>query len=83
MPIGIRDDVLGHLDNFRSAAKQAGRDPDEMDLTVFGAAPDPDGIRRFRDAGVRRCIFFLPPRGRDDVLPILDKYTSLMSAVGK
>jgi hypothetical protein len=31
---------------------------------------------------VLRAIFGLPPAGRDQVLPLLDKYAALMTKIG-
>ena len=38
--------------------------------------------KRRRDAGVTRAIFGLPPAGRDQVLPLLDKYAALAARIG-
>jgi hypothetical protein len=45
-------------------------------VSLFGAPADPDALRQLRDLGVARVIFALPPRGRDDVLPLLDRYAA-------
>jgi hypothetical protein len=36
-------------------------------------------IDAFRAAHVERVIFGLPPAGRDQVLPLLDRYAKLIS----
>lgn len=47
----------------------------------FGAAEDLDLIKRYRDAGVARLVFNLPPAKADEVLPILDRCAVLMRQV--
>jgi len=74
-------DVLSKLPEFRRMALDAGRDPATLPITVFGVAEDLDLIRRYRDAGVARLLFNLPPAKSDEVLPLLDKCADLMRRV--
>ena len=46
--------------------------------TVFGIDEDLDLIKRYRDAGVARLIFNVPPAKADEVLPLLDRCAALM-----
>ena len=71
-------DVLGLLPNFRKMAVEAGRDPATLPITVFGVPEDGDLIERYRDAGVARLVFNLPPAKADEVLPVLDRCAALM-----
>ena len=64
---------------LKRQAAEAGRDPDSLDISVFGARPDPDSVARMEDAGVNRVIFGLPSAERDEVEPLLDEYATLMS----
>jgi probable F420-dependent oxidoreductase len=66
-------DVLGKLPEFRAMATAAGRDPGTIAVTVYGVAEDLELIERYRDAGVARVVFNLPPAKGDEVLPILDR----------
>jgi len=50
------------LDEMSRAAKDAGRDPDAIEITAGGAL-DVDGIKAFADLGVSRII--VPPLGFD------------------
>ena len=56
------EELAGLLDEMRRSAKDAGRDPDGIEITAGGAL-DVDGIKRFADLGVTRII--LPPLGFD------------------
>jgi len=71
-------DVLAKLPEFRKMVVEAGRDPATLPITVFGVAEDGDLIKRYRDAGVARLIFSLPPAKADEVLPVLDRCAALM-----
>jgi len=71
-------DVLGKLPEFAALARAAGRDPAALPITVFGVAEDGDLIKRYRDAGVARLLFNLPPAKADEVLPVLDRCATLM-----
>ena len=71
-------EVLGMLPEFRKMATAAGRDPASIPITVFGVAEDRELIERYRDAGVARLVFNLPPSKAEEVLPILDRCASLI-----
>jgi len=82
-PIGGRDgDIAEHLPLFRDMAREAGRDPDSLEVTVFGAPPDADAMARCRDAGISRAVIFLPPAKSEEILPLLDKHARIMESVG-
>ncbi|NQV59934.1 MAG: LLM class F420-dependent oxidoreductase [Alphaproteobacteria bacterium] len=75
MPLGGRGwDVLDTLPRFRQMAAEADRDPDSMDVTIFGAEDKVDSLKSYQDAGVNRTVFTLPSADRDTVLPLLDQY---------
>ena len=78
IPIGIRDDITEHIPKMRAMAKEAGRDPDSLSITIFGTLPDKDSISKYEDAGAERCNFFLPSAGADKVLPIMDSLAQLI-----
>jgi hypothetical protein len=66
---------------YRKMAKDAGRDPASLSFDVFGATLDLDVLKRYRDAGVTRAIWMLPSKGREEVLPLLDKDAALMQGL--
>jgi hypothetical protein len=47
-------------------------DPRSLSATVAGAPEDPDLPKRYRDLGIARVSFPLPPAHRDEVMPALD-----------
>ena len=60
----------------REAWDAAGRD-DTPNFTIFGVGPDPAAVERCLKHGFDRVVFALPPAGADQVLPLLDRYSSL------
>ena len=63
---------------LRRQAEEAGRDPASINITTFGARPEPDAIARLKAAGVDRAIFGLPSTERDTVVPIIDECARLI-----
>jgi probable F420-dependent oxidoreductase len=59
---GAEDGLLPLLDDMRAAAKDAGRDPDAIEITSGGGL-DLDAVKRYADFGVAR--FVIPPLGFD------------------
>ncbi len=83
LPIGGRDgDIAEHIEQFREMAREARRDPVTLEVSVFAAKPEKDVLARYRDAGIARVVLMLPPAARDDILPILDDYASVMNSLG-
>jgi probable F420-dependent oxidoreductase len=70
--------VLGELEDLRARAARAGRDMKTISVSVFGAQPDAAALDRFAAAGVTRAILRLPSEPRDAVLPLLDRYATLI-----
>ncbi len=79
IPIGGRDgiDFTEHVADLRKAAEQAGRNPDEMEVSIFAAPPEKDFVERCEAAGVSRITFGIPPAGPDVLLPWLDNLVGL------
>jgi hypothetical protein len=83
LPIGIRaGDLAASIAELHRVARDKGRDPKTISISVYGIPADPDRLRALRDLGVDRGIFALPPKGADEVLPILDRYATAMRALG-
>ncbi len=73
IPIVGRDQNMATLaGEFRKLAKEAGRDPDKMELTAYGAPPKPELVTELVEAGMNRIVFGVPMDGADKVLPALD-----------
>jgi hypothetical protein len=83
MPIGFRGNdgvsLAEQIVLLKKQAEEAGRDPDSLNITIFGSRPDPDRIAQFEADGVDRVIFTLPSQERDEVTPLIDECAKLIS----
>ena len=80
MPIGGRYS-LEKWDEVRAACERIGRDPDTVELGVFGAPPDEAKLVGLAAKGVRRAVFGLPQGPRDEVLAALDEMAPLVETM--
>ena len=69
------------IPRFRQLTAEAGRDPDAMDISIGGQAPDADLIKRYNDLNVTRVSTSLPSEKADKILPILDQWVAIMRQV--
>ena len=82
IPVGDPEGALRRLPEFRAMAKDAGRDPAKLEVSIYFAPPDPALLGKLRDGGVARAILGVPTEPREKVLPILDRYAELARKVG-
>ena len=71
-------DVGQFLPEFFKMAREAGRDPADIPVTLFGIPADLDRLRYYRDAGVSRVVVSMESAGADKILPLMDKWSGLM-----
>ena len=81
MPIGVRVDVAERVRAMRAFAQDAGRDPDSIEITIFGAPRSDETLEHYAESGVSRVVFGLPPAPRDVVLPALDRRAAVLSRI--
>ncbi len=78
IPIGFNPDaILSGMKDIAARAEAAGKNPKDFPVSVFGAPGDAGVLKRFAEAGVQRVNFWVPPKPKEDVLPILDGYAKL------
>lgn len=75
-------DVFDYVPKFRELLKEAGRDPTTFPVSLFSSVEDVGILKRYRDMGIVRTVVSLPAAKEDVILPILDRYASLMRQVG-
>lgn len=80
--LGRGEDPASLVPAFRKEAAAAGRDPDGLEISIYGCPPQKELVTRLRDAGVTRAVFFVPSAKADVVLPLLDAQAELAGAVG-
>ena len=78
MPLGGRHPVTNKIAELRSVAAAAGRDPDSIEIGVFGASSDPERLERLAGAGVARAVLSVPSGPPLEVLEKLDTYAPLV-----
>jgi probable F420-dependent oxidoreductase len=72
------------LPKFRDMVHDAGREPGSIEVTLFGMiSDDADSLKRFAELGVTRVVPMLPPQQAETVLPLLDRWASLMRQVSQ
>jgi probable F420-dependent oxidoreductase len=76
-----RGDLSEVLPKFREMAREAGRDPSTIEVSLFGIGEDLDRLKRFAEMGVTRVVPMFPPEKTDKVLPMVDRWTNLMRLV--
>jgi alkanesulfonate monooxygenase SsuD/methylene tetrahydromethanopterin reductase-like flavin-dependent oxidoreductase (luciferase family) len=71
-------DVTEFLPQFRQMAAEAGRDPASVPITIFGGTENLDRVKRYREQGIARVVTMLPSAPSAEVLPILDRWATLI-----
>jgi probable F420-dependent oxidoreductase len=79
MPIVARSPNLAEkIASLRERAAAVGRDPQSISVSAFAAQPDRSYLDGLAQSGVERAIFYVPSAGREEVLPVLDKYAEVI-----
>lgn len=81
LPISARTSLADRLQRLGNACEAEGRDPNEVEVSVFGATTDADGLSALFEDGVNRAVLTLPTAGRDTVLPLLDTWAATRDIV--
>lgn len=74
--------IAEQIAGMREMAAAAGRDPEEIEVSIYFASPDPATIIEFAEAGVDRLAFDLPSVGRDEALASLDAAMAAIKSAG-
>lgn len=78
--IGDDDKNVARIEKvIRRGRDEAGRD---IGVTLQLAPTDPAGLERFAEAGVHRCVWYLPPGDTAAVERALDRYAEARDAYG-
>jgi probable F420-dependent oxidoreductase len=79
LPISLMaGDLKKAIADLHRLAKEKGREPKSLSISVFWAQADRKAIDAYAEMGVERVIFPLPPDARDKVMPIVDQYAKLV-----
>jgi len=74
-------DVFDTVPKFREMLKEAGREAASCPISIFSAPDDADTLKRYRDLGIVRVAVSLPAETESVVLPILDRWASLIRQI--
>jgi probable F420-dependent oxidoreductase len=75
---GAVQDLRDSLKDLRARADRAGRRPQDLSVSLFMVADNEAALRQYQEVGAERAVFGVPSEGRDKVLPLLDKYATLV-----
>ena len=82
IPIGLAvRDMPAAIKDLHAQAKAKGRDPQSIEVSLFWAPPDADGLRQYQDMGIARGVLALPSVPKDEVLKMLDGMAGLVDKV--
>ena len=74
--IGDEETFFARIAELQERARTAGRDP--IPVTFSGAPPKPDVIERLANAGIHRCVFYVPPAPAGEIEHHIDKRAALV-----
>lgn len=79
MPNSDLSELPNQIATLRKMAQEAGRDPNSISISIFGAPSDKASLNQFAELGVERVMLRVPSGGADVVLPALDENAKLIS----
>ncbi|MGI9608371.1 MAG: LLM class F420-dependent oxidoreductase [Acidimicrobiales bacterium] len=74
----LADQIAG----MRAMAVDAGRDPDDIEVSIYFAPTEADGLAELAEAGVDRVAFDLPSVAGSEAIDVLDSALQAMSDAG-
>ena len=75
-PAGLGERIA----KLQRRAEEAGRAP--IPVTYYGASPDRESVELLAEAGVTRCVFYVPTAPADEVTRAADEIAGLVRTVG-
>jgi len=79
LPISMMaGDLKKQIGELHRLAREKGRDPKSISISVFWTQPDRQAIDAYGEMGAERVIFALQSESREKLLPILDGYAKLV-----
>lgn len=70
------DRIIAGMERLKAFAREAGRDPATIPVSVFAPPPTDEVINRFKETDAERIVVMVPPRDTADTLRRLDRYAA-------
>jgi probable F420-dependent oxidoreductase len=77
LPIGGAG-MKSALEDLARAVEERGRSMADMHIVPMGILPDEEKLAYYRELGVTEAVLRLPSAPRDEVMPVLDQFTSFL-----
>ena len=71
-------EIADLIPEFRKMATEAGRNADEIAITVWAPRRDLELMKRYADLGVERVVFSVESEKADKALPVIDEIAAFM-----
>lgn len=82
IPVGMPEVAAAKLPEFRRLAEEAGRDPAQLEVSIYAGPTEAGALAKLRDAGIARVVFFVPSEPEAKVLPLLDRLAATARELG-
>ena len=73
----LERDGMGVIEQFRTMAREGGRDPATLPISIFRVPDNLERLQLCERIGIDRVVFSLPAEKEDKILPILDRWAEL------
>ena len=83
IPIAGRGEATldDQISGFKEMCAEAGRDPADVPITMFGAKEDADTASHLKDLGFARLVVMLESAKADVILPVLDRWAAMAQKI--
>jgi len=81
-PNASSGDPEDYMPRFRQMVAEAGREAHSLPVTISGAPEDRAKLERLRALGAARVNVSLPAESAEQILPVLDRWATLIRQIG-
>ena len=78
----LERDGMGVIEQFRTMAREGGRDPAHLPISIFRVPENLERLKLYESLGIDRVVFTLPAEKEDKLLPIIDRWSELKEKMG-
>jgi probable F420-dependent oxidoreductase len=80
-PLAWGEGIFDQITQFRAMARDAGRDPSAMEVSLFAIPDDVALLRQYAAMDVTRVVALLPSAPAETLLPMMDHWQKIMRDV--